>query len=78
VTIYRPPYLKDLPVSSNVFFKEFSSYLENIVMIAEVLLITGDFNFHVDCPIKAHAKKFAELINTFGLIQHVHQVIPLT
>ena len=71
VTIYRPPYSEDHPVSSNVFFEEFSSYLENIVMIPEVLLITGDFNFHVDCPTEADAKKFAELMNTFGLIQHV-------
>jgi exonuclease III len=45
LTIYRPPYSEDHPVSSNVFFEEFSSYLENIVMIPEVLLITGDFNF---------------------------------
>ena len=72
VTIYRPPYSEDHPVSSNVFFEEFSSYLENIVMIPEVLLITGDFNFHVDCPIEADTKKFADLMNTFGLIQHVH------
>jgi hypothetical protein len=43
-------------------------------MIPEVLLITGarDFNFHVDCPTEADAKKFADLMNTFGLIQHVH------
>ena len=72
VTIYRPPYSEDHPVSSNVFFEEFSSYLENIVMIPEVLLITGNFNFHVDCPTEADAKKFADLMNTFGLIQHVH------
>ena len=72
VTIYRPPYSEDHPVSSNVFFEEFSSYLENIVMIPEVLLITGYFNFHVDCPTEPDAKKFADLMNTFGLIQHVH------
>ena len=58
VTIYRPPYSEDHPVSSNVFFDEFSSYLENIVMInPEVLLITGDFNFHVDCPTEAQTRK---------------------
>ena len=72
LTIYRPPYSEEHPVSSNVFCEEFSSYLENIVMIPEVLLITGDFNFHVDCPTKADAKNFADLMNTFGLIQHVH------
>jgi hypothetical protein len=30
-------------------------------MIPKVLLITGDFNFHVDCPSEADAKKFADL-----------------
>ena len=72
VIIYRPPYSDDHSVSSHVFFDEFSSYLENIVMAPEVLLITGDFNFHIDCPSNADAKKFADLLDTFGLIQHVH------
>ena len=38
------------PVTSNVFFDEFSSYLESIVMSSEPLLIAGDFNIHVDVP----------------------------
>ena len=71
VTIYRAPYSEDHPVSSHVFFDEFSSYLENTVMAPEVLLITGDFNFHIDCPSDADAKTFADLLDTFGLIQHV-------
>jgi hypothetical protein len=43
VAVYRPPYSAADPVSSSVFFDEFSIYLENIVMSAEKLLITGDF-----------------------------------
>ncbi len=71
VTIYRPPYSEDLPVSSQVFFDEFSSYLETIVMVPEVLMITGDFNFHIDSPTNPDTKKFMDLLDTFGLIQHV-------
>lgn len=48
IGIYRPPYSEAHPVSAKVFFEEFSDYLENIIMCPEVLLISGDFNFHLD------------------------------
>ena len=35
------------------------------------LLITGDFNFHVDNEADREAKIFSELINSFNLTQHV-------
>ena len=72
VAIYRPPYSKDNPIPSHVFFNEFSTYPENTVMGPEVLLITGDFNFHINCLSDADARTFADLLETFGLIQHVH------
>lgn len=71
VAVYRPPYSVAHPVSSSVFFDEFSTYLENIVMSSERLLITGDFNFHPDCLTDNDAKRFVDLLETFGLIQHV-------
>ena len=40
-------------------------------MCAEVLLIPGDFNFHVDDPSDNDAKTFTDLLETFGLLQHV-------
>ena len=55
IGIYRPPYSEANPVSANVFFDEFSAYLENIVMCPEVLLISGDFNFHLDSHIHSDA-----------------------
>lgn len=72
VSIYRPPYSDRHPISPNVFMDEFSQYLENIVMAPEILLITGDFNFHLDCPSDNDAKKFSDLLETFGLVQHVN------
>ncbi|XP_068684753.1 uncharacterized protein [Montipora foliosa] len=71
IGIYRPPYSEAHPVSANVFFEEFSAYLENIVMYPEVLLISGDFNFHLDSHTDSDADKFSDLLETFGLIQHV-------
>ena len=71
VYVYRPPYSIDHPISSTVFFEEFSTYLEDIFMAPGILLIAGDFNFHVDCLCDNDAKNFAEILQTYGLQQHV-------
>ena len=55
----------------SLFFEEFSTYLESIVISTERLLISGDFNFHVESTDDTNAKRFCELLDTFGLIQHV-------
>ena len=71
LAVYRPPYSQTHPVSSSVFFEEFSNLLESIVMCTEVLVISGDFNFHLDDPSDTDAKTFTDLLETFGLLQHV-------
>ena len=52
---------KSRQISSRVFFQDFSTYLEDIVMAAGILLIAGDFNFHVDCHSDNDAINFAEI-----------------
>ena len=52
-------------MTANMFFEEFANYLENVVMCPEILVITGDFNFHLD------DSTFTELLETFGLLQHI-------
>ena len=69
--MYRPPYSSLHPVSASVFFDEFSQFLENVVMCPEVLVISGDFNFHLDNLRDNDAKKFMDLLETFSLSQHV-------
>ena len=71
LAVYRPPYSQTHPVSSSVSFEEFSNLLESIVMCAEVLLISGDFNFHLHDPLDNDAKTLTDLLETFGLLQHV-------
>ena len=71
VSVYRPPYSIDHPISSSVFFEEFSTYPEDMVTAPGILLIAGDFNFHVDCLCDNDAKNFAEILQTYGLQQHV-------
>ena len=70
IIVYRPPNSETQSVPSSVFFQEFS-HLENAVLCPEVLVISGDFNFHMDDPFDNEAKKFCDLIETFGLIRHV-------
>ena len=71
VIIYRPPYSEAHLVSANVFFDEFAAYLESIIVCCENLVIAGDFNFHRGDLLDHDAMKFTELLETFGLENHV-------
>ena len=50
VIVCRPPYSEDHPITAGVFFLEFAEYLESVFMSSDKLLITCDFNFHMDVP----------------------------
>ena len=71
--IYRPPYSTNHPVSTATFFSEFGDYLESVVLSTERLLITGDFNVHVDVPEDRDSIRLLELLESMGLQQHVNQ-----
>jgi len=75
VIIYRPPYSDEHRVSTNVhvFFTEFSIYLECILLSKEQLLITGDFNIHVDAVDDPDSLELLDLLESVGLRQHVSQ-----
>ena len=48
VIIYRPPYSDNHRVLFSVFLCEFPKYLETLLLCKEQLIITDDFNIHVD------------------------------
>ena len=73
IAIYRPPYSAAHPVLPGKLFEEFSNYLEDIFLCPEILLITGDFNFHLDDTVNRNTIKFYEMLETFGLKQHVFE-----
>ena len=52
-----------------MFLDEF--YLESVVLSPEPLLITGDFNIHVNVPNDSDAARALELLTSMGLEQHV-------
>ena len=41
------------------------------MLCPEVLLVSGDFNFHLDDSSDAIARKFMELMDMFSLLQHI-------
>ena len=65
IAVYRPPYSVAHPILPD----EFSNYLEDIVLCPEILLISGDF--HLDDTANTNTMKFNEMLETFGLKQHV-------
>ena len=66
VVIYRPPYSSNHPVTVNAFIEEFSQR-----MSTDPLLITGDFNIHVNSKSDNDVLKFLDLLQSMGLRQHV-------
>jgi exonuclease III len=73
VVLYRPPYSSEHNVPMSVFFNEFSNYLESLLLSKEPLLISGDFNIHIDDAADADSFKFQDLLESVGLRQHVTQ-----
>ena len=70
VAVDRPPYSKAHPVTANMFYDEFVNHLENVVMCPEILIISGDFNFHQNYSTNSDANTFTELLETFSLLQY--------
>ena len=73
IIIYRPPYSSTHPVSMGTFFNELIEYLESVILCPHPVLITGDFNVHVDNPSNDDALKFLNLLESLGLEQHVQE-----
>lgn len=70
--IDSPPYSTAHRVIVATFLDEFAKYLEPIILSPEPLVITGDMNIHVDDPNDPNAIKFLDLLDTYGLTQHVN------
>ncbi|XP_061186395.1 uncharacterized protein LOC133194455 [Saccostrea echinata] len=64
----RPP-----SASLSCFIGEFSQYLASLVVTSEELLITGNFNIHVDNVKNADTQNFLNSLDEFGLKQHVDE-----
>ncbi len=62
--IYHPPRLK------NGFIGEFAELLSKITVGYDSILISGDFNIHIDTATDPLANQFTSMLSTFDLTQH--------
>ena len=63
--VYRPGVLSD------TFFAEFDDFIGDIFVKFTRMMICGDLNIHLDNCRSQYAKKFSELISSYGLAQLV-------
>ena len=69
--VYHQPYSTSHPITDATFMHEFESYLDETVLVDEMLCITGDFNLHVDNPDDTYGSQFKNLLSSYGLVNHV-------
>ena len=71
--IYRPPASKVNGFRKSVFFDEWSRFLDRLVVLPEEIVITGDWNFHLDNLQDSDAKALLNTLDTHGLCQYVRE-----
>ena len=74
--VYHPRHStenKELKVPLSVFLREFSEYLETLILAKEPIVIAGDFNIHVDVVDDSETIKLLDLLDCHDLRQHVHE-----
>jgi hypothetical protein len=69
--IYRPPPSKQNGFTNSLFFDEWASYLDELAVTPQELIITGDLNFHLDKPDSPDVHQFSGLLELHGLVRHV-------
>ena len=72
VAVYRPQRKKDRSSTSARFFEEFATLLERLVTDPSHLVITGDFNFHVNDQNDNESYIFSDILSSVNLIQHIN------
>ncbi|XP_041464616.1 uncharacterized protein LOC121415481 [Lytechinus variegatus] len=70
INIYRPPYSDAHPVPMSVFMSEFNDFIQEHLLSNIPVIITGDFNIHVDVD-NQESRLFMDLLESFSCIQHV-------
>ena len=67
IVLYRP----GSQSVSVQFFDEFANLLERTVTYASSLIIAGDVNIHLDDAANPATSKFMDILDSYGLAQHV-------
>jgi hypothetical protein len=70
--VYRSTQIKKYEDTKiTTFFDEFDQYLETLISKSGTPFISGDFNFHVEDKTNKYAKRFNDICESKGFIQHV-------
>lgn len=69
LAVYRPGSKRP----TGIFFEEFSSLLEMLVLEACTIIIDGDFNIRVQNGDDPDTRRLSELLDTFSMIQNVKE-----
>ena len=67
VNVYRPDYSQKHQVTPNMFFEEYLKILDEIVLLPRVLILTGDFNFHLESTEDHYASRLLDIIEEYSL-----------
>ena len=72
VHIYRPE--RDVDgkhVNFSSFLQEFEKFIVNYLLHPSDIILTGDFNIHMDNTSNTYANQFKDFLSAHGLIQHI-------
>ena len=72
VTIYRLQYSNTNPITFLTFREEFEEFLSNICLTHPNMILTGDFNIHVNDNDNNDNKHFKSMLQRYGFVQHVN------
>ena len=71
VVLYKPLPSPNNGLTHNLFITEFTDYLELHIATTKQLVLLGDFNIHINKTDDRDAVEFNNLLDQFGLVQHV-------
>ena len=71
ITLYRVPPSSKNKISPTAFIDELSQFLESLASTSGRLILVGDFNVHWDVADNNERVKLADLLDMYGLAQHV-------
>ncbi len=71
--MYRPPATAGITNSITRFTDEFMDIVQETLVNNDNVILTGDFNIHVDDEGDPDAQNFLDCMTAMGLTQHVHE-----
>ena len=72
ITVYRPEPSAKNKYRMKDFYEEFINFLAHFQTYRHEVIVTGDFNFHMNKPNHPRVKQFNGILDMFDLVQHVN------